>query len=128
MSSGVETGVEPCSFKFHEFMTQVGEIKVAGHILKMEDSLYLWVGEKSKDIMDDFSLAFPSKYESQPVVTKLLGPVADTTSNNIAKRLAKKFGKPVYVSFNLQADNLSLPGIEKSLHDELKKCLHLLAF
>ena len=129
MTSGSEnTEILPCSFKFHEFVTQVGEIKIAGHVVKMEESLYLWIGIKGNDLMDDLSFAISSKYESQAVSTRIMGPVIDSNSNNIAKRLAKKIGKPVYVSFNVPADNLSLPGIEKNVIEELKKFSDLLAF
>ncbi|XP_047343747.1 proteasome assembly chaperone 4-like isoform X2 [Vespa velutina] len=61
-----------------------------------------------------------SNYESVPIATKIMGAVADETSTNIAKRLTKKLGKPVYVSFNLQADRILLPQIEQRIHQEFK--------
>ena len=129
MSLGAEKVLlMPSSFQFHDFVTQVGEITIAGQIVQMEDCFFMWIGDENKPIMDDLSFAFPSKDESQSVATKLMGPVADTISNNLAKRLSKKFGKPVYLSFNIQVDNLSLPEIEKSVHEELKKCSDLTSF
>ncbi|XP_043474934.1 proteasome assembly chaperone 4-like [Leptopilina heterotoma] len=114
-----ELEIEPSNFKCHKFDTGFGEIKISGHVIKMEKSIYLWVGDKNENTMNDFCLAMPTNYETQPIATKLFGPIADTTSMSIAKRLAKKFSIPIYVSFNLNVDNLSLPGIEKCLQTEL---------
>lgn len=122
-----EMKIEESNFKNYEFETKFGETKISGHVIKMEESLYLWIGDKNANLMNDFCLALPSKYESEPISTKLLGPVADTTSMSIAKRLAKKFSMPIYVSFNLQVDNLSLPGIEKCVQTELENIPNLLS-
>lgn len=120
-----EFQLEPSNFKCHEFETQFGEIKISGHVIKMENSLYLWIGNKNEKQMNDFCLAMPTIYETQPIATKLFGPIADTTSLCLAKRLAKKFSIPIYVSFNLNADNLSLPGIEKCLQTEIANISNL---
>lgn len=85
----------------------------------MQDSLYIWIGNFSDNKMNDLSLALSSVYEKTPISTKLLGSIADSTSTNMAKRLAKKLGTPVYVSFNIQADNLSMPAIEKKIQQEI---------
>lgn len=76
--------------------------------------------------MNDLSLALTSRYENLPISTKLLGSVVDSTSTSMAKRFAKKFGNPVYVSFNLQTDTFSMPAIEKKLCQEIKNGIDLL--
>ncbi|KAK2575962.1 hypothetical protein KPH14_007323 [Odynerus spinipes] len=110
----------PCSFKFHKFVDQVGEVSISCHIIKMEDCLYLWVGDATNSAMNDLAFALQSKYESVPIATKIIGSVADEVSTNIAKRLTKKLGKPVYVSFNLQTDRMLLPRIEQRIQQEFK--------
>lgn len=107
-----------CSFKFHDFVATVGEQTIACHIIKMEDCLYLWVGDVNENAMNDLSFAIVSPYENQPLVTKIMGPIANEASSNLAKRLSKKLSKPVYISFNVEANNLSLPAIERRLRDE----------
>ncbi|XP_012256373.2 proteasome assembly chaperone 4-like [Athalia rosae] len=121
MASSEDNGVEllPCSFKFHNFLTEVGEVKMSCQIIKMRDSFYVWVGNYNNNVMNHLSLALVSNYEKVPISTTLLGSVADSTSTNMAKRLAKKLGMPVYVSFNIEADNLSMPAIEKKLQQEI---------
>lgn len=118
----------PCSFQFHDFHDQVGEVRLVCQMTKMDKSLYLWVGDYNEKNMKDLSLAFAMEHEpKKPVVsTKILGPVADETSANIASRLSKKIGKPIYVSFNVNADNLTLPNIERRIFEEFKKHPELL--
>lgn len=111
----------PSNFKEHNFEINVGNVAINVQITKMEGCLYLWIGKVSEDELNDLSFALPSKYEKSSVVTKIIGSMEDTTSTNIAKRLSNKLGKPIYVSFNLPVDNLSLPGIEKKIHEEFQK-------
>lgn len=110
-----------CSFKFHNFVIQVGEVSFGCQVIKMQDSLYLWIGNNNDKTMNDLSFAFMSNYESIPVATKIIGSTDDSTSSNMAKRLTKKCGKAIYISFNVTADKFTLPGIEKSVFDELKQ-------
>ena len=95
----------------------------------MEESLYMWVGNYNEQNMKDLALAFAMNNEPKTSIlsTKIMGPIADEVSTNLASRLSKKLGKPVYVSFNVTADNLSLPIIERRIHEEFKKNPELLA-
>lgn len=120
--------LQPSTFKFHQFTAQVGEVRLHCHVVKMKDSLYMWIGDAKNPVMNDLSLALLSRYDPVPLSTKVLGAVADTTSTNMAQRLSKKTGKPIYVSFNVNVDNITLPGVEKSIQEELAKHPHLLKF
>lgn len=118
----------PSSFKFHNFVAQVGEVRISCRIIKMEDSLYLWIGDFNDGRMSDLTVAMISRYEKLPVATKIMGTTEDSKSASLAKRLAKKCGRPVYVSFNIAADNVTLPGIEKAIQDEFAAQKDLLVF
>ncbi|XP_012530801.1 proteasome assembly chaperone 4 isoform X2 [Monomorium pharaonis] len=118
----------PCSFKFHNFVAKVSDININCHIIKMEDCLYLWIGDSANCSMEDLSFALTSNFERQPIATKIMGSVADATSTNMAKRLSMKFGKPIYVSFNITPDNIILPGIERRIQEEFKTHADLLSF
>lgn len=109
-----------CGIKFHKFVARVGDVTVNCEIIKMEDSLYLWIGDSTNPTMDDLSFSFTSNFKTQPIATKIMGAVADATSTNMARRLSIKLGKPVYVSFNVTADNMLLLGIEKRIQEEFK--------
>ncbi|XP_011881990.1 PREDICTED: proteasome assembly chaperone 4-like isoform X2 [Vollenhovia emeryi] len=125
---GPEVELLPCSFKFHDFVAKVCDLSINCQIIKMEDSLYLWIGDSAKRSMTDLSFALASRFERQPIATKIMGSVADTTSMNMAKRLSTKLGKPIYVSFNVTADNIALPGIERRIQEEFKTHADLLSF
>ncbi|XP_071638486.1 proteasome assembly chaperone 4 [Temnothorax longispinosus] len=118
----------PCSFKFHDFTAKVSDVNINCQIIKMEDCLYLWIGDSANRIMGDLSVAFKSNFERQPIATKIMGSVADATSMNMAKRLSMKFKKPIYVSFNITADNIVLPGIERRIQEEFRTHADLLSF
>lgn len=120
--------LSPCSFKFHNFNMKVGDTAISCEIVKMEDSLYLWIGDCTEPSMDDLSFALLSKFDQKPIATKIMGAIADPTSTNIASRLSMKLGKPVYVSFNAVANNIILPAIEKRLHKEFKTHADILGF
>ncbi|XP_070166110.1 proteasome assembly chaperone 4 [Polyergus mexicanus] len=109
-----------CGIKFHKFVAKVGDITINCEIMKMKDSLYLWIGDCTNSTMEDLSFSFTSDFEKHPIATKIMGAVADATSTNIAKRLSIKLGKPVYVSFNVTVDNMLLLGIEKRIQEEFK--------
>ncbi|CAD6227204.1 GSCOCG00006011001-RA-CDS [Cotesia congregata] len=111
----------PSSFKFYDFDIKVGEAKFACQTIRLPTSLYLWIGHVNDEKMLDLSYAFMSVYDSLPVATKLVGSTDDSSSSNIAKRLTKKCGMPVYVSFNVTADNFTSLGIEKSISEEFKR-------
>ncbi|EZA61761.1 hypothetical protein DMN91_003559 [Ooceraea biroi] len=118
----------PCTFKFHNFNIKVGDVTISCEIIKMEDCLYLWIGDCANPNMNDLSFALMSRFERQPIATKIMGAVADPTSTNVASRLSMKLGKPVYVSFNATANNITLPAIEKGIQEEFKTHADLLSF
>ncbi|KZC07216.1 PREDICTED: uncharacterized protein LOC107185592 [Dufourea novaeangliae] len=113
---GEETKSE-CTFGFHDFVIDIGNTTFACHTVKMDNCLYLWVGDSREKAMNDLSFAIESPLEKEPVATKILGSIANDASSNLAKRLSKKLSKPVYVSFNVQV-NISLPAIERKLQEE----------
>lgn len=115
-----------CSFKFHNFTAKVSDITVNCQIIKTEYCLYIWIGDCNNPNIEDLSFALMPNLGKQPIATKIMGAVADTTSTNMAKRLSMKLGKPVYVSFNITADNIVLPGIERKIQEEFKTHADLL--
>ncbi|XP_029162995.1 proteasome assembly chaperone 4-like [Nylanderia fulva] len=128
MANPTEQELLQCSIKFHNFVAKVGDVTIKCEIIKMEDSLYLWIGDSANSTMDDLSFSFTSNCKTQPIATKIMGAVADATSTNIARRFSIKLGKPVYVSFNVTADNMLLLGIEKRVQEEFKMHNDLLSF
>lgn len=118
----------PCSFQFHDFHDTVGQVGLQCQFMKMDQSLYVWVGDDDEN-MKDLALGFAMQNQSKNSVlaTKIMGPIDNEVSSDLARRLSKKSGKPVYVSFNLTVDNLNLPNIERRIYQEFQIHPELLA-
>jgi hypothetical protein len=108
------------NFEIHSFGTEVAETPVYFQVLKMENSLFIWIGSGTDPTFSDLGMALNTNYDRLPLCTKLMGAHTDMASSNLASRLAKKFQRAVYVSYNLPSDRLILPAIEKRLQDEIK--------
>nr|CAD7259197.1 unnamed protein product [Timema shepardi]CAD7570689.1 unnamed protein product [Timema californicum] len=108
------------SIKIHSFSTEVGETRVQFQVLKMNNSIFLWIGSRTDPTFDDLSVAMNTKYDNLPVSSRLFGNTSDLTSSNLSMRLVKRLGKPVYVSLNVPADRLFLNAIELRLQQETK--------
>ncbi|KOC69196.1 Midasin, partial [Habropoda laboriosa] len=79
-----------CSFKFHDFTTTIDDSSIACHIIKMENCLYIWIGDSNENAMNDLSFAISSPYEKYPLTTKIMGSISNEASSNLAKRLSKR--------------------------------------
>ena len=106
--------IEYCESTIHShgFQFKVCDKSVIVKALKLEKSLFLWIGSTSQPVLDDLALSMSTPYGHDPLQTNLMGDVLNMTSANLASRLSKKLNKPVYVGFNLDCDKMSLPAIE----------------
>lgn len=84
----------------HNFSARLWEQLVHFHVMRLTDSLFLWVGATPH--LRNLSVAMCSRYDPIPVCTSLLGNTSDMTSTGLAQRLARKTSKQVFVSYNLQ--------------------------
>lgn len=119
--------IEYCEPNLHSygFQFKACDQGVMVKTLKFEKSLFLWIGVASQPILDDLALSMSTPYGQDPLQTKLMGDVLNMTSMNLASRLSKKLNKPVYISFNLDCDKMSLSAIETKIVEEMKKVPHL---
>lgn len=109
----------------HGFYFKACDQKVIVRAFKLEKGLFLWIGSFSHPVLEDLALSMTTPYGKDPLQTKLLGDVLNMTSMNLGSRLSKKLDKPVYVSFNVDSDMISLPAIEAAIVEEMKKAPHL---
>lgn len=112
--------IEP-SFKLHTFSTEVLDKKVLFQVIRMLDSLMIFINLKEKMVLYDLSLGmFNTRKMQAPIATKIIGNLVEDTSKNMALKFARKLGKSVYISLNVDNDRLMLPAIEKRLCEEIK--------
>ncbi|KAL6035434.1 hypothetical protein STEG23_001179 [Scotinomys teguina] len=83
----------------HNFSARLWEQLVHFHVMRLTDSLFLWVGATPH--LRNLAVAMCSRYDPIPVCTSLFGDTSDTTSSGLAQRLARKTSKQVFVSYNL---------------------------
>eukprot|EP00871_Galdieria_phlegrea_P002758 jgi/Galph1/3483/GphlegSOOS_G2183.1 len=108
------------SFRRYEFQEKWDNVIVYFEVLKMKDSLYIWLGFE-RPLMKCLSVAFPTS--SGSANSKLFGPSKDE-SQLLATRLAKRFECPVFVSLGWVDVSTDLfTAIERRLVQELKKIM-----
>uniref|UniRef100_A0A2K6KP55 Proteasome assembly chaperone 4 n=1 Tax=Rhinopithecus bieti TaxID=61621 RepID=A0A2K6KP55_RHIBE len=71
----------------HNFSARLWEQLVHFHVMRLTDSLFLWVGATPH--LRNLAVAMCSRYDSIPVSTSLLGDTSDTTSTGLAQRLGR---------------------------------------
>ncbi|KAM5167581.1 proteasome assembly chaperone 4 isoform 2-T2 [Callospermophilus lateralis] len=71
----------------HNFSARLWEQLVHFHVMRLTDSLFLWVGATPH--LRNLAVAMCSRYDSIPVCTSLFGDTSDTTSTGLAQRLGR---------------------------------------
>ncbi|XP_039293637.1 proteasome assembly chaperone 4 [Nilaparvata lugens] len=114
-ANGSEAVVEPAesSFTVHRFVDSVSDTSVLFEVLRMRESLLIWIGLNDQASFGDLSLAFNS------LSSKVFGHRDDSTSTSLANRLSRRLNKPVFVSYNIPASKIDSPGVERRLLDEI---------
>uniref|UniRef100_A0A8D0HDI7 Proteasome assembly chaperone 4 n=1 Tax=Sphenodon punctatus TaxID=8508 RepID=A0A8D0HDI7_SPHPU len=90
----------PSRICLHEFSGRLGEQLVHFHLMRLQGSLFLWVG--AAPLLSNLAVAMCTPRDSIPVSTSVLGDASDTTSSSLAQRLARKTKKQIFVSYNLE--------------------------
>ena len=106
------------NFRTHLFSKTIFGIDIQFSVLKMDQSVLIWIGFKEPKNFNDLSLGFQSKFNSIPLSAHLLGNATDVISKTLTSKLAKKLEKPVYLSYNI-SDNQMTPEIIKALVNEI---------
>uniref|UniRef100_A0A803YE07 Proteasome assembly chaperone 4 n=1 Tax=Meleagris gallopavo TaxID=9103 RepID=A0A803YE07_MELGA len=73
-------GAAPGCIDLHDFSGQLGEQRVHFHAMRLQDSLFLWVG--AVPALSSLAVAMCSPRDSVPVSTSLLGDPSDTASSS----------------------------------------------
>ncbi|XP_074615875.1 proteasome assembly chaperone 4-like isoform X2 [Acropora palmata] len=74
-----------CKFKVHTFSDTLLDQTVYFQVLRMKDSLYIWIGSSPE--LSSLAVAMCTRYDSVPSVANLLGSKADLNSSTLAQRL-----------------------------------------
>ncbi|XP_055964462.1 proteasome assembly chaperone 4 [Sorex fumeus] len=103
----------------HNFSARLWEQLVHFHVMRLTDSLFLWVGATPH--LRNLAVAMCSRFDSVPVATSLFGDASDPASAGLAQRLARKTRKQVFVSYNLPtADSGFTLLVENRIKEEME--------
>ncbi|ELU06278.1 hypothetical protein CAPTEDRAFT_21390 [Capitella teleta] len=110
-----------CRLGTHEFQEGIDGSVVVFHVMAMLDSLFIWIGNQQPSNFSNLALAMHTKYETGATALNIFGKDTDSTSSNIAKKIASKTKKQIYVSYNLASDETPmLSAVELRLMQEMK--------
>lgn len=118
----IDTTIEYTVSKFgiHNFKDQILEKKLIFQIIKMQDSLIIYVNDKDTNNFSDLSLAMNNRHDNTPIATKLIGNEPEDFSKSVACRFSKRTGKVIYFSCNVILDRTLVPLLEKRIIEEMK--------
>ncbi|XP_052867662.1 uncharacterized protein LOC128273677 [Anopheles cruzii] len=110
------------NFQSHLAQVEVCDVQYNIRVLKMKDSLFVYIGENKAETFNELAVAMPSsRDDDEALASKLIGPDG-TASQLLAQRLAKKLKKQVYLSLGESVPNdlIVRPSIEKKIFEDIK--------
>jgi len=116
----IEIKMEEPTIQIHQFTDTFLDTKIFFQVIFLKDSFFIWMGSGPPQL-GHLSLSMKSKFDTIPSISSLLGDSVDKSSHAFAQRLAKKTGKPVFVSCSLPPNSPMIQSYaEKRLLQELK--------
>lgn len=106
----------PSTWKLHEFEVWSGEFICRVVVLRMKDSLLVWVGGREAQL-NEVALGVPLAVGNGALATTLLG---EGNASGLARRLTLGLGRQVYVCCGKVFDRFTAPLVEKGIVAEIK--------
>ncbi|XP_055021286.1 proteasome assembly chaperone 4 isoform X1 [Boleophthalmus pectinirostris] len=78
----------------HNFSEKILEQVVHFHVMKLNEGFFLWIG--SSPVLSNLAVSMPSKYDSMPLSSLVMGDPSNTAANTLAQRLGT-FLKKSYI-------------------------------
>uniref|UniRef100_A0A182NF33 Proteasome assembly chaperone 3 n=1 Tax=Anopheles dirus TaxID=7168 RepID=A0A182NF33_9DIPT len=113
----------PQNFHSHFAQVEVCEAQYNIRVLKMKDSVFVYIGQDKAESFDEMAVAMPDASNASEVLgTTIIGPPDGSGAQDLAQRLAKKLKKQVYLSLGTSVpnDRIVRPSIEKKIFDDIK--------
>lgn len=107
----------PSKWNGHIFSTEISESVYNFRILKMNASVFIYIGLSENEIFDEMAMALPTQ---DNVSTTIIGSRMGCDSQELAQQFAKRLNKQVFVSCNVPSNNTIRPLLVKRLADEIK--------
>lgn len=118
----IETNVPSPSrtLQGHIFSTDISDNKYNFRVLKMKDSVFVYIGQSDAEVFTEMAMAMPMP-SGEYLATSIIGEQL-CCSQELAVNLAKKLKKQVYLSCNVPQEPHIRPALCKRFADEVKQC------
>ncbi|GFU75084.1 proteasome assembly chaperone 4 [Trichonephila clavipes] len=100
------SAAEESLLKTHTFTDTLLDCHVTFHIIKMKESLFLWVGDQGN--FNSLAVAMKRPYTSLPIASCLMGFSEDEYSCALASQLSGILKMQVFASYNLSKNDSNL--------------------
>lgn len=117
--NGSKTTVKPLpsTWTSHSFTTRISDTTYTFRVLKMNQSLFIYIGGGENETFDALAVAMPIE---ETISTTILGAQTGDDSKELAQQFTKRLNKQVFLSFNVPSNGTIRPLIVKRLSEEIK--------
>lgn len=102
----------------HRFTKRIGQAEYVYQVLKMQDSLFIHIGNAQKQTLHTLSVGVPTNPE--PLSTKIFGGTGGDEAKSMAHQFAACLKKQVFISFDAPPMDELRPEIIKFLKAEIE--------
>lgn len=113
--------INPSNLKEHFFTLETEDHHYNYRVLKMKDSLFIYIGEDKNEQFNEMAMAMPSQTggTGEILKTTIVGDLLIGESQEFARNFAKKLDKLVFVSCNVSSDKDVRALLEKRISEEI---------
>lgn len=111
--------IRESNLKEHFFSLEAADHHYNYRILKMKDSVFIYIGQGSNEVFTEMAMAMPAQTGNEIIKTTILGDLLNGESQEFARNFAKKLNKLVFVSCNVSSDKEIRALLEKRISDEI---------
>lgn len=104
-------------WKPHYFTAEISESMYAFRVIKMNQSLFIYIGQMENESLDEMAMAVPVE---DCASTTIIGTQYGCDSQELAQQFTRRLKKQVFVSCNIPSNNTIRLLIVKRIAEEIK--------
>lgn len=101
----------------HYFTSDIMDSVYTFRVLKMNQSLFIYIGQNGCEALDELAMAMPV---NDFVSTTIIGTQHGSESQELAQQLTRRLKKQVFVSYNLPMNTQTRLMLVKRIAEEIK--------
>lgn len=114
--------IVPSQFTGHRFSADIGDTLYTYRILRMDQSLFVYIGTAEQELFTEMAVAMPMvANNSECIATTIIGEQL-CSSHELAAQFARRLQKQVYVSCNVPTEREIRPALTRRFVDEVRQC------